>query len=383
MDVVAVIPAYNGSKDLAGKSGRLFAGRPLISHSIEQAHSADHVNRVIVATDEAEIAKVAGQFGADSVGSPAVSDTGGCLAHALRELEKNGGTTPDMVVALDPTCPLRTPTMIDEAIDRMIGRNSDSLLSVHRLSAALWSEDENGLAHPVDQGSAAAGTPRYLENNSIVVTKATVLRDTGKPLGGRTALYEIPSSRALTLKTESDWRIGEALYQRLWPEAAAARLRGIRLLALDFDGVMTDNRVIVLQDGREAVLCNRGDGMGLDLVRAAGFSVAVISKEGNPVVTARCTKLKIPCIQGVGDKLPVLTQMVEEQGLTLDAVAFMGNDVNDIECMRAVGVAIAPADSHPAAIRAADMVTVAAGGIHAVREVTDLLIANRENATGD
>jgi N-acylneuraminate cytidylyltransferase len=140
---------------------------------------------------------------------------------------------------------------------------------------------------------------------------------------------------------------------------------------------MTDNRVLVFDDGREAVLCNRGDGMGLEMLKKAGVPLAVISKEINPVVGARCKKLKIPYLQGIEDKLAELTKIVRERGLELAQVAYVGNDVNDLECMHAAGVAIAPADSHPDALRAADLVTSAPGGFGAVREVCDLLLAAR------
>jgi N-acylneuraminate cytidylyltransferase len=137
---------------------------------------------------------------------------------------------------------------------------------------------------------------------------------------------------------------------------------------------MTDNRVLVFEDGREAVMCSRGDGMGFDLLRATGLPCVVISKEENPVVTARCRKLKLPVEQGVGDKLPVLQRYARERGVELAEVAFFGNDINDLECMRAAGVAIAPHDAHPSVRREAAIVTAALGGIGAVREVCDLLV---------
>ena len=160
---------------------------------------------------------------------------------------------------------------------------------------------------------------------------------------------------------------------------ARALLRGIRLLVLDFDGVMTDNRVLVLEDGREAVLCSRGDGMGIGLLKAAGIPVTVISKEINPVVGARCRKLGIPHLQGIEDKLTELRRMAAEHRVDLADTAFMGNDVNDLACMNAAGVAIAPADAHPQALRAAALVTTAVGGAGAVREVCDLLLDVRED----
>jgi len=149
-------------------------------------------------------------------------------------------------------------------------------------------------------------------------------------------------------------------------------LRTIRFLVLDFDGVMTDNRVLVSQDGRETVVCSRADGMGIQLAQTAGLDVLVLSKERNPVVQARCSKLGVPCVQGQDNKLPVLEGLARDRGLLARHVAYLGNDVNDLECMEWSGVGIAVADAHSAAAAVADWVTEQDGGRGAVREVCDL-----------
>lgn len=160
----------------------------------------------------------------------------------------------------------------------------------------------------------------------------------------------------------------------------APDLQPIRLLALDFDGVFTDNRVFVHQDGTESVACNRSDGLGLEMARDAGLEIHVISKERNPVVRARCEKLGLPVAQQIDDKLPVLQGLAAERGLEATAVAFVGNDVNDAECMAWAGLGIAVADAHESALRAADFVTRQRGGHGAVREVCDLWLAARERS---
>lgn len=145
----------------------------------------------------------------------------------------------------------------------------------------------------------------------------------------------------------------------------------IRLLVLDFDGVMTDNTVLVLEDGREAVSCSRSDGLGIEMLRKSGFEIIVISKESNPVVSARCRKLQIECIQGVDDKLTILSRYVKDRGLHWDEVAYVGNDINDLPCLEAVGLPIAVKDSYPEVLKAARYKTKALGGRGAVREVCD------------
>ena len=108
-------------------------------------------------------------------------------------------------------------------------------------------------------------------------------------------------------------------------------LTSIDLLVLDFDGVLTDNRVLVSEDGTESVFCSRGDGLGLEMVRAVGVEVFVLSKEPNPVVSARCRKLQLPVLQGCDDKLTALCELASERHLQPDQIAYVGNDVNDLD----------------------------------------------------
>jgi N-acylneuraminate cytidylyltransferase len=154
-------------------------------------------------------------------------------------------------------------------------------------------------------------------------------------------------------------------------------LAGIRLLVLDFDGVMTDNRVLVDQEGRESVFCDRRDGLGIGLLREAGPEVIVLSKEPNPVVTARCRKLSIAVVQGLDDKLPVLRRLAAERGLEPPQIAYVGNDINDLECLAWVGVSIAVADAQPEVLAAVKWITSRPGGRGAVREVADEILASR------
>jgi len=159
------------------------------------------------------------------------------------------------------------------------------------------------------------------------------------------------------------------------PTDLNAALAGVELLVLDFDGVLTDNRVLVDQDGREAVFCHRGDGWGIARVREAGVEVFVLSTETNPVVAARCRKLKIECIHGSDDKLSVFKQMLADRSLSPQQVVFMGNDVNDLQCLEYAGIAVVPADAEPQATALADLATDRRGGYGAVRQLCDRICA--------
>jgi YrbI family 3-deoxy-D-manno-octulosonate 8-phosphate phosphatase len=157
------------------------------------------------------------------------------------------------------------------------------------------------------------------------------------------------------------------------------KLSSIKGIAFDFDGVFTDNRVYVMQNGEEAVLCDRSDGMGIAMLREAGFPMVIISTEKNPVVSVRGAKLRIIVLQGFDDKLPVLESWVSEQGLTLDQVAFLGNDINDVECLRAAGVGVTVADAYQKAVDVSDMQLSREGGRGAIREFADIVLSSPSN----
>ncbi len=158
----------------------------------------------------------------------------------------------------------------------------------------------------------------------------------------------------------------------------AKKFKKIKLLVLDFDGVMTDNRVLVSEDGKESVFCNRGDGLGIELLRKEGIEVVVISKEKNKVVQARCKKLKIECCQGIDDKYKLFLKEIKKRKLKLENVCFVGNDINDLDCVKAAGAGIAVADSHSSLLKIADYVTKKKGGRGAVREVADIIIESKK-----
>jgi N-acylneuraminate cytidylyltransferase len=173
----------------------------------------------------------------------------------------------------------------------------------------------------------------------------------------------------------SDFTVARALLEaRRFRDAREVLPFQAAALVLDFDGVFTDNMVIVFQDGTEGVRCSRSDGAGLAQLKRAGVPLLVLSAEVNPVVAARCRKLDIPCLQGISDKRPVLLDWLAEHHVDPAHTIYIGNDLPDIPCMQAVGCGVAVADAHPRALDAADLILQTAGGHGAIRELVDLMI---------
>jgi YrbI family 3-deoxy-D-manno-octulosonate 8-phosphate phosphatase len=148
-------------------------------------------------------------------------------------------------------------------------------------------------------------------------------------------------------------------------------LERVRLAIFDFDGVFTDNRVYVNERGEEALAFSRSDGLGLRRLDKVGVQSLIVSMEQNPIVGARAEKLRVDCVQGVDDKLAVVREHAAAAGVSLEQAAYVGNDINDADCLRAVGLSVVPADALPEVQPLAQWVLSRAGGAGCVREFCD------------
>jgi len=161
------------------------------------------------------------------------------------------------------------------------------------------------------------------------------------------------------------------------PGTLIKKLAVCRLLVMDFDGVLTDNKVYTTSDGKELVRCDRSDSLGLEMLqKLTSVKALILSKEKNPVVRQRAKKLRLPVLSGIDEKLAVLMREIKRRHLELKEVCYIGNDINDLACMNAVGLAVAVKKPHPKLMAVADFVTEKEGGNGAVREICDLIIQN-------
>ena len=404
-EVLALIPARGGSKGIPRKNINLFAGYPLISYSIAAGAQAQSVTRIIVSTDDEEIAAEARKWGAETpfmrpveLAQDHTTDLP-VFQHALRWLKDNEGYIPDLVIHLRPTSPIRPRHCIDEAVALLQAHpGADSIRGVvpsGQNPYKMWrlrGKDEpmtpllqlDGVAEPFNSPRQSL-PPTYWQTGHIDVIRPRVILEDNS-MSGRTILpYLIDPRYTVDIDTPFDWMryewlVRNANLEMVDPASKRRKLPAkISLVAMDFDGVLTDNLVYVDQDGSERVASSRGDSMGIRLVREAlpiGF--VVISTETNPVVSMRCRKLNLEVYQGINDKPAVLKQLLQERHIPAKEVVFIGNDVNDVGCFNIAAYAVTPADAEPEVKRRADLVLTRAGGKGAVREFCDLLLQNAE-----
>jgi len=386
MECLAIIPARGGSKGIPRKNVLPLAGKPLIAHSIEQARRARLVNRVVVSTDDAEIAAISQEYGAEIVWRPAeissdYASSESALLHALEHLRAQEGYQADILAFLQCTSPLTLAADIDGTIQSMLGADADTALAVVPFHYFIWKPIPDGDLIGVNHDKhirplRQEREPQYLETGAVYTMRIPGFLLHRHRFFGKTSMYIMPAERRLEIDDPVDFEVAEVLMRSQRATDRYAYLpENITALILDFDGVITNNKVLVLQDGSEAVVADRSDGWGIGELKKAGLPIWILSTEPNPVVQQRASKLGIPCLQGLGShKGEALRQLLAEQGLNPAEVIYVGNDDNDLECMAMVGCAVAPADAYPKALAQANLVLEHKGGDGAVRELCDLIL---------
>ncbi|KUK46389.1 MAG: Putative N-acylneuraminate cytidylyltransferase [Anaerolinea thermophila] len=400
MEILAVIPARGNSKSIPRKNVKELAGFPLIAYSIAAALQSRSVTRVIVSTDDAEIAAVARQFGAEvpfmrpaEFAQDQTPDLP-VFEHALIWLKENEGYEPDVVIQLRPTSPIRPKSCVDSAV-AVLGEHPEAdcvrgVVLAGQNPYKMWHIQSDGALAPILTVTGikeAYNAPRqdlplvYWQTGHIDAIRPVTILKKRSMTGDIIYPLIIDPLYTVDIDTMTDWRnaeqlVNEGYLDMVIPEMEKEQMpQKISMLIMDFDGVMTDDRVWVDEDGREMVAANRSDGMGLELVRKQlNIPIIVISKEKNPVVARRCEKLHLPYRQGVDKKASVIKTILAEQKIDPKQVAYIGNDVNDLECFDLVGYRVAPADAHESVRRKADLILQNKGGHGAVRELCDRIL---------
>ena len=404
-EIIAIIPARGGSKTVSRKNIQPLSGHPLVAYSIAAGLQAQKVSRVIVSTDDEEIAEISRSYGADvpflRPSALAQDDTVDLpvFTHALDWLDANESYQPEIIVQLRPTSPLRPPDCIDRAIEILLDNaDGDSVRGVipsGQNPYKMWRLSPEGNLRPLidNDFEEPYNMPRqqlpltYWQTGHIDVIRASTILEKGSMSGDNILPIIMDPRYAIDIDTAKDhphaeWILGHSDLPLIRPGRKARPLpQKVELVVFDFDGVMTDNRVWVDADGRELVSANRGDGWGTARLKEAGFQLVVLSTETDPVVAARCRKLGIEAIQGIQDKAKALLELMESRGVEANQTIYLGNDVNDVVCFPIVACALVVADAHSEAKTQADIILTKRGGQGAVRELCDILIQKTEESS--
>lgn len=384
-EVVAIIPARGGSKGVPRKNLRRVGGIPLVGRAVASALASSSIDRVIVSTDDDEIAAVAGEWGAEVVSRPEhlsgdEASSESALLHALTVLRSRGINT-SVLVLIQATSPFIDVDALDRAIEAVLEDECDSAFAAAETYGFLWRSDASGSASAVNHDAdhrprRQDRDPHYLETGAFYVLRADGFESARHRFFGRVRLVAVAERTAMEIDSEQDLLAARALA----PLNDRPAPIDVDAVVTDFDGVHTDDTVIVDDAGHESVRVSRSDGMGISQLRSRGIPVLILSRETNAVVSARAQKLQIEVLQGIGDKAAALRQWAQSAGVPLHRIAYLGNDVNDLPALEIVGWPVAVPDAHPLVLAAARVVVTAPGGAGAVRELADRVLRARDPA---
>lgn len=381
--VIAFIPVRGGSKSIPLKNIKPFCGKPLVCWNIEALEACTKVDRIIVSTDSVEIENVVlgGQYKKTSVyhrSAQNASDTASTESAMLEYIKSANLHDDNVFVLVQATSPLTQTKHFDEALEMFESGKYDSILTCVRNKRFFWSEDGQPLNYdylnrPRRQDFAGL----MMENGAFYINTVKNIRENANRLGGKIGIYEMPSYTATEIDEPDDWFYLESLMRKYaLPQRKTTKL--VKIFLTDVDGVMTDAGMYYSENGDELKKFNTHDGMGMKMLKEGGIKTGIITTETTKIVENRARKLGVDFLyQGKreGGKLEVAREICAKEGVSLEEVAYIGDDVNCFELLSAAGMAACPANALPSIKNIPGIfVLEKKGGDGAVREFAEIIL---------
>ena len=378
---VAFIPVRGGSKSIPLKNIREIAGKPLVYWTVKAANECQDIDVVYVATDSVEIRDVVENFSFDKVkvigrSAEGASDTASTESVMLEFAAKYQF---ENIVLIQATSPLLTADDLSGGFAEFRQEDTDSVLSVVRQKRFCWTMNQRGFAEPVNYD--VYHRPRrqefegYLvENGAFYITGRKELLSSRNRISGNIRAYEMEEDTYFEIDEPSDWVIIEKqLENKIKKENYV--IPEIKMFLTDCDGCLTDGGMYYSESGDEQKKFNTADGMGFRLLQKKGILTGIITGEKMKLNKRRADKLKLDIYEeGISDKLNKVKQLCQEYNTELKNVAYVGDDINDLEVIKAVGFGCSVANGIREVREAAIYVSLKAGGQGAVREIIDKVL---------
>ena len=382
-NIFIIIPARGGSKSIKKKNLHIVNKQPLLQWTLEESKKVKSVEKIVVSTDDDDIKQFAERLCVDVVTRPKQisndnSSSESAILHTLKYYNKKN-IHPDIIVFLQCTSPLISYSDIEKGIKYLNKKKLDATFACASFDGFVWKKNNKkfiGINH--DHRKRLMRQKRrteYLEAGSIYIMKTkSFLKDKFR-FCGKCEPFLIDKKKVLDINDYQDIEIAEMYLKNLVIKNKTI-LHQPKALIMDFDGVHTNNKVYIDSNGNELVLCSRSDGMGLkQLKENLNIKLLILSNEQNQVVKKRAAKLNIECIQANGKKIEMLDNWLKKNSLKYDEVIFIGNDINDIDCIQRVGMSFCPNDSEKFIKQNVDYVLKQNGGNGAIRELTNIILS--------
>ena len=388
---VAFIPVRGGSKSIPLKNIKPMCGKPLVYWTVAAACGCKNIDKVYVATDSEKIRETLQNvkdtdtdgrlYKMEIIGrsQESASDTAS-TEFAMLEFAREHLF--DHIVLIQATSPLLTAEDLDRGFALYEQKETDSVLSVVRQKRFNWKVEKDGSAQPTNYDYFHR--PRRqefegycVENGAFYITSRERLLATENRISGNVKAVEMSEDTFFEIDEPSDWDMIQQLLERRQKEKVSTGKQGhqIKMLLTDCDGCLTDGGMYYSENGDELKKFSTLDGMGFGLMREHGVICGIITGENTKLVQRRAEKLKLDVLKmGVQNKFATVQGLCVEKGISLEEVAYIGDDINDRELLEQVGFSASVPDALQEIQNIVDYVAVRQGGNGAVRDVIEHLL---------
>ena len=383
--VIAFIPVRGGSKSIPLKNIKPLCGKPLVCWNIEALEASPEVGEVIVATDSDEIWKTVESKNYKKTklyrrSAENACDTASTESVMLEYIKYANLPKEDVFMLVQATSPLTESIHFSEALQKYARGEYDSMLTCVRNFRFFWNEDGSSMNYDyMNRPRRQNFSGMLMENGAFYINTVGNILANGNRLGGKIGIYEMPEYTATEIDEPDDWMILENLMRKYKSEFQVKKDKPcIKLFITDIDGTLTDGGMYYSENGDELKKFNTRDGMGLQMLREADIKTAIITSEDCQLNQRRAEKLKVDYLRqgkASGGKVAVAEEICKEMGITMQEVAYIGDDVNCIDLLSAVGYAACPSDAAEKVKKMSGIrVLTKQGGEGCVREFIEKLL---------
>ena len=380
---IAFIPVRCGSKSIPFKNIKEFCGKPLVYWNLEALEKSNNIDEIFVATDCEEIKNVVNSFNFSKVDiydrdKENASDIASTESVMLEFINRQNFKDNDLFFLVQATSPLTQTKDFDKALETLKNENADSLLTCIRTKRFFWDKNANPINYDfINRPRRQDFDGLFMENGAFYINSVGNIKKDKNRLSGKIAIYEMEEFTAVEIDEEDDWLIAEKMMYKYILSKRKKEYQ-IKLFLSDVDGTLTDAGMYYGENGEEFKKFNTHDGKGFELLRKAGIKTGIITSENTKIVANRAKKLKVDFLyQGLEHKgkLDVAKEICKELNISLDEVAYIGDDINCKELLSSVGIAACPLNALEEIKNIPNIIKLSkSGGDGAVREIIEMII---------
>lgn len=377
MKSIGFIPLRQGSKGIPGKNKRKMVGRPLFTWVLGAALHSDLDAVYVYTDDEWIISFIEKEYHYTQKikvlqrSATSATDTASTES-AMLEFAASIDYDFDVFCLLQATSPFTTETDINKSLSKLRDGH-DSTVSVVNTHRFIWDHDGKPLNYEHTNRPRRQDFEGLLvENGAVYTCTKDVIKTKQNRLGDNVGIVTMPEESLQEIDSENDWLVVEQLLMAR--QQGLKKAEKITHLVLDVDGVFTDGTITYTKDGEHTKQFDMRDGMGLEILRQFGVTVMIMTSERSELVAKRMQKLQIEQVYlGVKDKYTLLTHLAKQQGFSLNNVAYVGDDVNDLANICSVGWSLAPSNAMKEVTNQADIILPKPSGGGAIRSACEFI----------